>query len=203
MNRTERKAVGKTMKNNGILLALVAALALGAGVTGTLVWMENRAPKPVAAPIPAPANGAPPSGSLPSGAPATEAVPAPPSTVGLSAGEAALTLGNYYYDIRQWPQAVAQYRVALANGKDNPNVRTDLGNALRFADEPKKALEQYQIAQKQDPRHEQSLFNQGGLWAQSLQNPAKGVAAWRAYLKRFPKGQSAEQARQFIAQFSG
>ena len=177
------------MKNNsGILIAIIAALALGIGVTGTLLWVEKQAPKPVPAtafnPVPAPA-----------------APPAPPPVAGLSPGEAALTLGNYHYDIAQWPQAMAQYRVAIHNGLDNPNVRTDLGNALRFADQPEKALEQYQIAQKQDPKHEQSLFNQGGLWAQSLKNPQKGVAAWRQYVKRFPNGQSAAQARQFIAQF--
>ncbi len=173
-------------------MAIVASLALGLGVTGTLLWMEKRAPQTVAAPA---------TQTAPS-------VPPPPSTAGLSPAEAALTLGNYHYDLAQsdqsqWPIAIAQYRVALAKGLDNPNVRTDLGNALRFSGEPQKALEQYQIAQKQDPRHEQSLFNQGGLWAQSLGSPGKGVAAWRLYLKRFPQGQSAAQAKQFIDQFSG
>lgn len=174
------------MKNNGVLVAIIAALALGIGVTGTLLWVEKRAPQPVAAPVASAPNQI-----------------APPSTVGMSAGDAALTLGNYHYDMARWPQAMAQYRVAISKGLDNANVRTDLGNALRFAGEPQKALEQYQIAQKQDPRHEQSLFNQGGLWAQSLGNRQKGVAAWRAYLKRFPQGESAAQARQFIAQFGG
>lgn len=180
-------------QNNGVLLALVAALALGLGVTGTLLWLEKRAPQPVSA-------ARSPFGST---APAASDAPPsmPPSTVGMSPAQAALTLGNYHYDLAQWPQATAQYRVALAKGLDNPDVRTDLGNALRFSNEPQKALEQYLIAQKQDSQHEQSLFNQGGLWAQSLNNPAKAVIAWRAYLKRFPDGQSADQARQFIAQF--
>ncbi len=173
-------------KNNGILVAIIAALALGIGVTGTLLWVEKRAPQPVAATASAPEQSA----------------PAPPSTAGMSPAQAALALGNYHYDLGQWPQAMAQYRVALANGLDNPDVRTDLGNALRFAGEPEKALEQYRIAQKQDPRHEQSLFNQGGLWAQSLDNPAEAVKAWRSYLKRFPNGQSADKARQFIRDFS-
>lgn len=171
----------------GVLIAIIAALSLGLGVTGTLLWLENRARQPVAV--------APPS--------QTSAPVAPlPSVAGLSPAQAALTLGNYYYDVAQWPQAMAQYRVAIEKGLDNPNVRTDLGNALRFSDQPQKALEQYQIAQKQDPRHEQSLFNQGGLWAQSLGDRAKAVAAWKAYLKRFPNGQSAAQAKQFIVQFS-
>lgn len=175
-------------QNNGILVAIIAALALGIGVTGTLLWIEKRAPQPVAAPSAV-------------GAPNQAGVPAPPSTVGMTPAGAAVAMGNYHYDLAQWPQAVAQYRVALAKGLDNPDVHTDLGNALRFENQPQEALKQYQIAQKQDPKHEQSLFNQGGLWAQSLGNSAKGVAAWKTYLKRFPKGQSAAQAKQFIAQF--
>ncbi|PQV64761.1 hypothetical protein B1R32_10328 [Abditibacterium utsteinense] len=184
-------------------MAIVAALALGAGVTGTMLWMENRAPVPVAsAPVAAPAasenlGAAPVAGNAPSNVPAM-----PPSVAGMTPGEAALTLGNWHYDSAQWPQAVAQYRVAITKGLDNPNVRTDLGNALRFDNQPEKALEQYKIAQKQDPQHEQSLFNQGGLWAITLKNPKNGIEAWNAYLKRFPKGATADQARKFIAQFT-
>ncbi len=202
---------------NKLLLAVVAALSLGVGVTGTMLWMENRAPvapsgagaaasqnlelTPV---IPGEASdGQAPSDESASGpaVPPSNAPLEPPSTVGLTPAQAALTLGNWHYDSAQWPQAAAQYRVAIAKGIDNANVRTDLGNALRFDNQPEKALEQYLVAQKQDPRHEQSLFNQGGLWAITLNNPQKGVAAWRAYLKRFPTGVTADQARKFIAQY--
>ncbi|HEX8463867.1 MAG TPA: tetratricopeptide repeat protein [Abditibacterium sp.] len=179
---------------NTFLLALVAALAVGLGVTGTLLWTQNRAAVPASAP---PASAAP-----NSAVPGAASVPPPPSIAGLTPPQAALTLGNYYYDIQNWPQAVASYRTALAGGLDNANVRTDYGNALRFSGEPQKALEQYQIAQKQDPNHEQSLFNQGGLLAFSLKDKAKGVAAWRSYVKRFPQGQSVLQAQQFIKQNS-
>ncbi len=191
-------------------MAIVAFLALGVGVTGTMLWMENRAPKaapiaaavaaPVAAPNFAPNPVVPAGAAVPAG---TSGVPTtPPSVVGMTPAEAALTLGNWNYDSLRWPQAVAQYRVAISRGLDNPNVRTDLGNALRFDNQPEKALEQYLIAQKQDPQHEQSLFNQGGLWAITLKNPKKGVAAWKAYLKRFPNGASAAQARGFVTQFA-
>lgn len=178
-----------------VLLALVAACALGVGVTGTMLWTQSQTPAAVPTPAPAPAMVAP-------AVPPTMATEAStrPSTVGMTKAQAAVTLGNWYYDAQEWPQAMAQYRVALANGFDNPDVRTDYGNSLRFAGQPQKALEQYKIAQKQDPRHEQSLFNQGGLWAFSLHDNAKALAAWRAYLKHFPNGQSAEAAKQFIVQ---
>lgn len=121
-------------------------------------------------------------------------------TAGMTPPQAALTLGNWHYDHEQWSLAVQQYRRAIAGGINNPNVRTDLGNALRFTNQPKEALEQYQLAQKMDPTHEQSLFNQGALYATSFGNRKKGIEIWRTYLQRFPNGATVEAARSLIAQ---
>ncbi|RYX85826.1 tetratricopeptide repeat protein [bacterium] len=173
---------------NPLLMAIVAICALGAGITGTLWWkQENTPPTAVAAT---------------SATPAATSAPDPmqPSTDQLASAEKSLAMGNQFYDNQQWPQAIEQYRLVIASGFDNPDVRTDLGNAMRFNGDPKQALEQYKIAQNLDPNHEQSLFNQGGLWAFAMNNPAKGVEAWQAYLKRFPKGSSAQDARKFIAE---
>lgn len=181
------------MRNNAIsplLVAVIAACAVGIGITGTLLWVEQRASTPTATPTSAaPWPNSPQSGDLPN------AMPEIPNA------NWTLERANSLYDRQQWPQAIEGYRAVLASGMDNPNVRTDLGNALRFNGQPKEALAQYQIAQKQDPSHEQSLFNQGGLWAFSMNDPERGVAAWQEYLKRFPNGQSVGAARQFIAQF--
>ena len=194
-------------------MALVALCALGAGITGTMLWMENR-PAP---PVKMTASDAPAMATLPdvpfpgvaqqttSGTEVTQAgAHEPPAglTSGMSPAEAALTLGNWHYDHEQWNEATQNYRAAIAGGVDNPNIRTDLGNALRFSDHPTEALQQYQRAQKQDPTHEQSMFNQGALYAVSLKNPRKGIELWQAYLKRFPNGASAKQARELIAKFA-
>ena len=198
--------------HNPILLAITAACALGAGITGTLLWMENRPSPPVkmsvaSSPAPAPLPNVPfPNASQPVASGGEEAQGGshePPAglTSGMTPPEAALTLGNWNYDHQKWNNAVTNYRSAIQGGVDNANVRTDLGNALRFIDRPQDALKQYQLAQKQDPMHEQSLFNQGALYAVSLKNPGKGVEAWRAYLKRFPNGETAAKAREFIAQY--
>ena len=186
-------------------MAITAVIALGVGVTGTLLWMENRP----TAPASASATGAPASASLTDSQPITGTEAGqndshePPAelTRGMSPPEAALALGNWNYDHEKWDEAIANYRRALKSGVDNPNIRTDLGNALRFSNKPQEALAQYRFAQKQDPTHEPSLFNQGALFAQTLKNPRKGVEAWRAYLKRFPTGSSAAKAREFIAQY--
>ena len=89
--------------------------------------------------------------------PAPAAAAEPPDVSQLPPADAARTLGNWNYDRQNWPHAIEHYEKAIARGADNPDVRTDLGNCFRFLGQPEKALEQYQIAQKENPLHENSL----------------------------------------------
>ena len=124
---------------------------------------------------------------------------APPDVSQLSPAEAALALGNWNYDRKAWQKAIDAYQHTISLGLDNADVRTDLGNALRFSGEPQKALEQYQTARRQNPQHENSLCNMATLYAQVLNDPGNAVAAWREYLRLFPNGEKASVARQVIA----
>lgn len=210
--------------SNGIahwlLMGAIVVGAVGAGVTGTLLWMDNQ-PKgtvqiqssPAASPpqIPIPIGAAPLNANAISAAPGSmpqtnsDSQHQPPAnlTAGMPPVQAALTLGNWYYDHEAWSNAVGQYRKALDMGLDNPDIRTDYGSALRFSGQPQKALEQYRLAQKQDPRHENSFFNQGGVYASDLKEPAKAIAIWQQYIKRFPAGQSVAQAKLLIEREQG
>ncbi len=124
----------------------------------------------------------------------------PPLDTSLSPAQTAVASGNWYYDRKNWPRAIEAYEKAIALGADNSDVRTDLGNAYRFSDRPQKALEQYEIAQKQNPQHENSLFNQGGLYAFSLNQPEKALEIWREYLARFPQSPNAPKTRELISE---
>jgi tetratricopeptide (TPR) repeat protein len=135
------------------------------------------------------------------------AVALPPAdlTSGMTPAQAAVTLGNWHFDHKNFTQAIVDYRKAIALGLDNPDVRTDLGSALRFSDQPQEALKQYQFAQKQNPLHENSLYNQGGLFFNEQnrhlvrRDPAYAASIWREYLKRFPQGRNVSAARQLLA----
>ncbi len=192
-------------RGNGFVVAVVFALCLGLGVTGTLLWRQDQPEPPIAvASLPVlDSPELPELAGLPGLASARIPMPAASVTEGMSARQAALTLGNWYYDHHQHELAVKNFRRAVELGVTHPNVRTDLGNALRLNGQPQDALKQYQIAQKQDPTHEPSLFNQGALYATDLKNPRKGVEVWRLYGRRFPKGAQAAQARRLIAKFGG
>ena len=113
--------------------------------------------------------------------------------------QASRELGNGYEDHGQWPQAVAAYTEAIAGGLDDPDIRTDLGVAYFKSSQPKKALEQYVIAQHQNPQHENSLFNEASAYA-VLGDSTRAIAIWQQYLQRFPQGQHVADAKKFIAE---
>lgn len=121
-------------------------------------------------------------------------------TAGLAPADADRALANFYYDHRQWALAIRHYEAALRQGADDANLRTDLGNVYRFAGRFDEALAQYRLAQRMDPTHEPSVFNEGGLHLDGFQDPTAAVAAWEEYLRRFPDGRHAAAAHQLIAQ---
>jgi len=124
----------------------------------------------------------------------------PPDVSHLAPADAATTLANWNYDGQNWSHAIDHYQQAIALGHDDSDVRTDLGNCFRFLSQPQKALEQYETAQRQNPQHENSLFNQIGLFAEVLHDSARAKAAAREFIARFPQSPRAESARKLIGQ---
>ena len=120
----------------------------------------------------------------------------PPDVSQLAPAEAARTLANWNYDRQNWTHAIEHYQTAIAGGADNPDIRTDLGNCFRFLDQPEKALEQYEIAQKQNPLHENSLFNQISLFADLLHDKERAQAVARDFITRFPQSPQVIMARE-------
>jgi tetratricopeptide (TPR) repeat protein len=120
----------------------------------------------------------------------------PPDSSRSSAADAAVVRGNQAYDHQQWADAIEYYQEAIAKGRDNPDVRTDLGNAFRFSAQPEKALEQYAIAQRQNPQHENSLFNQIGLFMEVTHDPIRAIPVCEEFIKRFPNSEKVPRVRE-------
>jgi tetratricopeptide (TPR) repeat protein len=119
-----------------------------------------------------------------------------PDVSGMSAGDAAVALGNFAYDHQQWPDAIRHYQDAIASGIDNADVHTDLGNAFRFSGQPEQALNQYTAAQKLNPQHENSLFNQISLFTETLSQPARAIPICEEFIKRFPNSDKLPAVRE-------
>src|SRR5438034_8540852 len=166
---------------NYILTAVVSA-AVGSGTT----WMiTSQRSKSEFHPLPL--------------SPPATAFNATPDVSGLSAGDAAVVLGNFAYDHQRWSEAIRQYEQAIASGIDTADVRTDLGNALRFSGQPDKALEQYTIAQRMNPQHENSLFNQISLFTEILQEPTRAIPLCQEFIRRFPTSDTSPVVQQQLA----
>jgi len=138
---------------------------------------------------------------------ATQSTPmataATPDVSGMSAGEAAVTLGNFAYDHQRWPEAIRRYQEAIASGIDNADIHTDLGNAFRFSGQPEQALNQYTIAQKLNPQHENSLFNQISLFTEGLNEPVRAVPLCEEFIRRFPSSDKVPAVQQQLARAKG
>jgi tetratricopeptide (TPR) repeat protein len=122
-----------------------------------------------------------------------------PEASGPSAADAAVVRGNQAYDHQQWAEAIREYQDAITKGRDNPDVRTDLGNAFRFSGQPEKALEQYAIAQRQNPQHENSLFNQIGLFMDVVHDPIRAIPVCEEFIRRFPNSEKLPRVKEQLA----
>jgi tetratricopeptide (TPR) repeat protein len=176
-------------------LLLLLAFALGAGTTWLLMRNSSSERPPAIETF------------LPAGAAQTSASSEPPASIStqppdvsqLSPADAERTLGNWNYDRQAWQHAIDHYQKAISSGADNPDVRTDMGNCYRFLGQPEQALEQYKIAQNQNPQHENSLFNQISLYGQLLNNREKATEVAREFLARFPNSPRVEAVRKEVA----
>jgi tetratricopeptide (TPR) repeat protein len=158
---------------------MLLSAAVGAGITWLVMSQRSSPPERP----PAPLNKNPTTASA-------------PDTSGLSPADGAVIRGNLAYDHQQWADAIREYQDAIASGRDNADVRTDLGNAFRFAGQPEKALEQYTIAQRQDPQHENSLFNQIGLFMDVMHNPVRAIPLCEEFMRRFPNSEKLPRVRE-------
>lgn len=173
-----------------LYLVVIGVAAFGAGIVFDQMVLRSPEPPQAVSMMPQQQASARIAGAAPAQAPPT----------GLSPAERAVALGNQDYDQQNWSGAITEYERAISLGSDTPDVRTDLGNAYRFSGNPQKAREQYEIAQRQNPSHEQSLFNQGALYAQSLGDPATAMAKWREFIARFPSSPRAADARRLLGE---
>lgn len=126
-----------------------------------------------------------------------------PDVSGMSPSQAALTLANFAYDHQRWPEAIRRYQEAISSGIDNADVHTDLGNAFRFSGQPDEALNQYTIAQRLNPQHENSLFNQISLFTEALNQPGRAVPICEEFIRRFPTSDKIPAVQQQLARAKG
>jgi tetratricopeptide (TPR) repeat protein len=109
-----------------------------------------------------------------------------------------LSLGNDYFDTEQAQKAINAYGKVLEIEPNNPNVLTDQGVMYRKVGWYDKALANFEIAQKIDPKHVQSLFNTGVVYAVDLKDPVKAQPYWKKILEIDPNSATAMQVKSMM-----
>jgi tetratricopeptide (TPR) repeat protein len=109
-------------------------------------------------------------------------------------------IANLYHDAGMFPQAVGFYEKAVSLLPNDPNVLTDLGVCYRGVGDSRKALEAFARAEKADPRHWQSLYNQVVVYGLDLKQPAEAEAALRKLESVNPQAPGLAALKEAVAQ---
>jgi cytochrome c-type biogenesis protein CcmH/NrfG len=187
----------------GLCVGLLAGYSFGSKSAPPLV-----VPSPVAAAPGTPQglffDGVPPTG-VPAAPPPAPAAPSAEAAAQAFAAEQAvaanpkdvkahIALGNFYFDSHQHQKSVDAYAKALALEPNNPDVLTDQGVMYRALKAYAKAEANFLKAQKLNPKHVQSLFNLGVVYAHDLNAPAKAIKAFSGVIDLAPASQQAVDA---------
>lgn len=157
---------------------------------------------PVAASVPA---NFPPTAATPSveelkqaadqqAAPLLEQLKRDPNNAGLL-----VSLGNTYYDAKQYSLAIEYYERSLKSQPADASVRTDMGTAYWYNGDADKAIAQFQKALTYDPTKADTLFNLGIVELQGKKDAKAAVAAWQKLLDTNPSYPNKEKVLQLMA----
>jgi len=112
--------------------------------------------------------------------------------------DAALALGNIYYDMNDAPRSIVYYRHVLDLNPALPNARTDLG-AMYWRNEDIGLAEQaFRDAITADSSFGQAYVNLGLLLQHARGNVTEARAVWQQLLSVNPDHSLAAKARELL-----
>jgi len=110
------------------------------------------------------------------------------------------SLGNVYYDARQYPVAVDYYARVLRVKPADAAVRTDMGTAFWFMGNADKALAEFEKALTFVPDNPNTLFNLGLVKWKGKMDGEGAMAAWERLLATDPNYEQKTQLEQMLAE---
>ncbi|MBI4455635.1 MAG: tetratricopeptide repeat protein [Acidobacteria bacterium] len=111
-----------------------------------------------------------------------------------------IQLGNVFYDMGQYQQAIKWYAAALELDPRNVDVRTDMGTAYHFLGDNDRALQEFAVSLSVNPTHPQTLQNMGWVRYSGKKDYQGALEAWNKLLSTNPGYQNTEQVKKQIEQ---
>ena len=112
--------------------------------------------------------------------------------------EAAISLGNIFYDNGDAAQSILYYQRALAINPDLPGVRTDLGTMYWRNDDISLAEQAFRDAIARDPSFGHAYMNLGLLLHRAKDNVKEARAVWQKLLTVNPDHDVATKAKELL-----
>ncbi len=110
------------------------------------------------------------------------------------------SVGNLYYDAKQYPVAVDYYERALKVNPSDVSVRTDLGTGYWYLGNADRAIEEFNQALSYAPNNPNTLFNRGLVKWKGKKDAAGALADWQKLLGSNPDYQAKDQVEQMISE---
>jgi tetratricopeptide (TPR) repeat protein len=110
------------------------------------------------------------------------------------------SVGNLYYDAKQYLVAVDYYERALKVNPSDVSVRTDMGTGYWYLGDADKAIEEFNQALGYAPNNPNTLFNRGMVKWQGKKDAAGALADWQKLLGSNPDYPAKSQVEQMISQ---
>jgi tetratricopeptide (TPR) repeat protein len=112
--------------------------------------------------------------------------------------DAAIALGNFYYDQGDAGQSIIYYRHALDINPDLASVRTDLGTMYWRNGDVSLAEQAFRGAIACDPGFGHAYLDLGLLLHRARNNVMEARAVWRKLLEIDPENDMATRARELL-----
>ena len=109
-------------------------------------------------------------------------------------------IGNIYYDVKQYPEAIDYYERSLKLQPANAAVRTDMATAYWYSGNADTALVEFNKALTYEPNKANTLFNIGIVKWQSKNDAAGAIAVWQKLLDTNPNYEARDKVQQMIDQ---
>jgi tetratricopeptide (TPR) repeat protein len=110
------------------------------------------------------------------------------------------SVGNLYYDAKQYLVAVDYYERALKVNPSDVSVRTDMGTGYWYLGNADKAIEEFNQALSYAPDNPNTLFNRGMVKWQGKKDATGALADWEKLLVANPNYQAKGQVEQMISE---
>jgi tetratricopeptide (TPR) repeat protein len=113
------------------------------------------------------------------------------------------SIGNLYYDAKQYPVAIDYYQRALKETPADASVRTDMGTAYWYMGNADQAIAEFDTALGYEPNNPNTLFNRGLVKWQGKKDAAGAIADWEKLLAKNPTYDGKDKVVEMLAEVKG